>query len=68
MLDDAPHRLGLQGAKVVIAPVLANDPSKLFHSIGSALRKVVVEKTRHALESALASIKQTVEQQRPAAR
>jgi len=35
---------------------------------GSVLRKVVVDKTRHALESALASIKQTVEQQRPAAR
>ena len=35
---------------------------------GSVLRKVVVDKTRHALESALAAIKQTVEQQRPAAR
>jgi len=29
---------------------------------GSMLRKVVVDKTRHSLESALASIKQTVEQ------
>jgi hypothetical protein len=36
---------------------------------GSMLRKVVVDKTRHSLESALASIKRTVEQQqRPATR
>jgi hypothetical protein len=35
---------------------------------GSILRKVVVDKTRGALESALASIKRTMEQQRPAMR
>jgi hypothetical protein len=35
---------------------------------GSMLRKVVVDKTRHALESALASIKRTVEQQRTSLR
>jgi len=29
---------------------------------GSMLRKIVVDKTRHSLESALASIKDTVEQ------
>jgi hypothetical protein len=29
---------------------------------GSIVRKVVVDKTRHALESALASMKQSVEQ------
>jgi len=32
---------------------------------GSMLRKVVVDRTRHSLESALASIKRMVEQQRP---
>ena len=35
---------------------------------GSMLRKVVVDKTRGSLERALASIKRTVEQQRPAER
>lgn len=35
---------------------------------GSILRKVAVDKTRGALESALASIKRTMEQQRPAVR
>jgi hypothetical protein len=35
---------------------------------GSMLRKVVVDKTRHSLESALASIKRTVERQRSAGR
>jgi hypothetical protein len=33
---------------------------------GSMLRKLVVNKTRHPLESALAAIKRTVEQQPPA--
>ena len=35
---------------------------------GSMLRKVVVDKTRGSLERALASIKRTVEQRRPAER
>jgi hypothetical protein len=35
---------------------------------GSMLRKVAVDKTRHALESALASIKRAAEQQTAAAR
>ena len=35
---------------------------------GSMLRKIVVDKTRDSLESALASIKRTVEQERPAGR
>jgi hypothetical protein len=35
---------------------------------GSMLRKVVVDRTRHSLESALASIKRTVEQQPAAGR
>jgi hypothetical protein len=35
---------------------------------GSMLRRVVVDKTRSSLETALASIKQTIEQTRPASR
>jgi hypothetical protein len=35
---------------------------------GAMLRKIVVDKTRHSLEGALASIKRTVEQERPSMR
>ena len=60
-VDNAPGRFYLLTLK-------GSQQEGLTGIKGSILRKVVVDKTRGALESALASIKRTMEQQRPAMR
>jgi len=62
-VDDAA---GVNGGGFYLLTLKGATLEGLTGAKGSVVRKVVVDKTRHSLERALASIKHTVEQQRPA--
>jgi hypothetical protein len=63
-----PAGTGTEPRSFYLLTLKGSEQDGLTGAKGSMLRRVVIDKTRSALETALASIKQTIEQTRPASR